>query len=152
MGRFVPRDVELLQTYLQRLNQFRSSVKVHDYVVYVRSANSDINHTEVNQLFYRRVITKMGQNWEMRTLQDVEELKIELFRKLNFQPFLARVHVRPSSIAFIMYFPCWIEISPRITAMLSFFQLQEVAKVYLDDDCLVDWTKKEKVSVTGHSN
>lgn len=145
--KFAPRDtdIKLLQAYLKELKQFRLSVKVGDYVC-VRSEDSDINHTEINQFFYKKAITIMGHDWEERTLQDLEEFKVKLFLEFHFQPFLARVDVRRSSIAIIIYFPCWIELNTRI--LETFFRQQNVIKVYLEDDCLFDWTQQVLAMIT----
>ena len=132
-------DKALLHTYLEKLQQFRSNVKLGEYV---KSRRRNIS-TKVN----KEITTIMGPGWEDKTLQDAENFKNELADKCHIQQMLGRIHATHSSVALIFYVPHWFEVKKE--KLEPFFRKQNVRKVYLDDVCFIDWT--EQVGMTYHS-
>ena len=125
VGRFgSPENIALMRMYLEELDMFRRRVRVGEFI--------RANHKEsvaCHHYFYEKIVTIMGDDWEKETLQDVENYKIELAIKLQFQPFLPQVHVQPSSIAIVFSIPHWIQIN--LKHLEPFFRSQKVVKFCL---------------------
>lgn len=129
-------DKVLLQTYIEELVKFQPSVKLGDFLHATR-------HTEIsafNHYRFQRIITIMEDDWERQTLEDVQKFRKELANEHRIQPSLFRTNVKLSSIAIVFCLPHWIrvemdELEPLLTR-------KKVVKVFLDDVCLIDWTKQ----------
>ena len=135
VGRFGSNsDIQLLTVYLKKLEQFRSSVRLGDFVL------SRPSFKDITTCCYKQITTVMGQNWKEKTLQDAENLKNELAEKCSIQPFLTRFHATRSSIALVFDLPPWFEV--KIEELGSFFKTRNVSKVYLNDICFFDWTEQ----------
>ena len=120
--------IQELKQYLETLQIFRRSVKLHDFVKFAPHSESSVSRG--------KIILIMGDVWEQKTLQDVEELKIQLSGNCNLlQKFLTRVEVTLSAIIF--YFPCQVQINMK--EMEPFFEKNIVIKAFSDDYC---WTRK----------
>ncbi len=124
-----------MEKYLRELEEFRRKVKIGEYLQVVSSQKDLCIHS-----FYKKIVTQMGKDWERETLQDVEEYKNELSEELCIQNFLPRVQVIRSSIAIVFSIPHWMPID--FVKLDSFFHHKRVVKVYLNDLCLIDWTKE----------
>ncbi len=136
VGRFGSKDnIRSMEKYLRELEEFRKKVKISEYLQAVSQQKDLCSHR-----FYKRIVTQMGPDWEKETLQDVEEYTNELSEKLCIQNFLARFQVMRSSIAIVFSIPHWMPID--FVKLEPFFHHKGVIKVYLNDLCLVDWTKE----------
>ena len=131
--------IALLTTCLEKLEQFRSEVKLGEYVK-VRQRNISINVGKI----YKEITAIMGHDWEEKTLQDAENYKYEFADKCHIQRFLGRINFSRSNIALIFYVPHWFDVKKE--KLEPFFRKQNVRKVYLDDVCFIDWT--EQVGMT----
>ena len=78
-------DKVLLAAYLEKLERFRSKVKLGDYV--------KITKRSVSTSTYKEIISIMGPGWEDKTLQDAKDFKNEIGEKSLIQPFLRRINV-----------------------------------------------------------
>ena len=129
-------DIENMSIYLKKLQQFRSSVKLGDFV----RSTSSFNFKDISTCYYKKIVTIMGQGWEEKTLQDAENFKNKLAEECLIQPFLARIHASISSIALIVYLPPRVEV--KMEELESFFKTRNVSQVILDDSCFFDRTKE----------
>ena len=137
VGRFGSKsDIQLLSVYLKKLELFRSSVKLGDFV------QSRPSFKDINTCRYKKITMVMGQSWKGKTLQDAENFKNELAEECSIQPFLTRIHANRSSIALVFYLPLWFEVKMEELAMGSFFKIRNVSEVNLDGVCFFDWTKQ----------
>ena len=133
-------DKQLLGAYLKKLEHFRGSVKLGEYV------QSEHSFVDVAACCYKKIITIMGPGWEEKTLQDAENFKTELAKECLIQPFLARIHANRSSIALVFYLPPWFDV--KMEELGSFFKTRNASKVYLDSVCFFDWTLQVEYSVS----
>ena len=133
-------DNALLKTYLEKIEQFRTKVKLGEYV---KIRKGSIN-TSTGKI-YQEIVTVMGPGWEDKTLQDAEDFKNKLAEKSLIQPFLTRIHATRHSIALIFYVPRWFEVKKE--ELEPFFKKQNVRKVYLDDVCFIDWNEQVGMSI-----
>ena len=131
-------DINSIEDYMKGLQNFRSQVKLGEYV----RACPTMSHT-YKRNFYKQIVTIMGEDWEKETLQDAEDYRIELSEILHFQAFIPRIDVRFSSIAIVFSIPRGIQIN--FVELEPFFHYKNVSKVYLDEVCLIDWIKKVSV-------
>ncbi len=125
----------LMNDYLRELKEFRRRVKISDYLRAVPRHDDVYSHQ-----FLQKIITQMGKDWEKETLQDMEEYKIGLSEKLYIQTFLLHAQPIHSSIAIVFSIPHWMRID--FVKLKPFFHHKGVIKVYLNDLCLIDWTKE----------
>ena len=69
VGRFGSKsDIQLLSVYLEKLFQFRSSVKLRDFV------QNRPSFKDISTCRYNKIITIM-EDWEEKTLQEAENFK-----------------------------------------------------------------------------
>lgn len=134
VGRFSPQDIDviLLQTYLEDLKQFRLGVNLEECMC------SSVSQTDVDPCFYKQMVVVLGKEWKRKTLQDLEKFKVNLFERLNFQPFLARAHVRRpnnKTVTVHLQVPCWTGVM-CMDELEPFFQRSRVLRVSLSDVCL----------------
>ena len=69
--------------------------------------------------------------WEEKTLEDVENLKVELSRRLHLQHNLTQYRVLCSSIAIVFRIPRWIEIN--LMELESFLLQNHIIEVHIMD-------------------
>ena len=125
VGRFGSKsDIQLSSVYLEKLEQFRSSVKLGDFV------QSKPSSKDISTCRYKKIITIMGKGWEEKTLQEAEDFKNELAEEFSIQPFLTRIHANRSSIALVFYLPPGFEV--KMEELGSFFNTRNVSKFYLE--------------------
>ena len=129
-------DKQLMTAYMKKIEQFRCSVKLGEYV------HSEHPFMDVSACRYQEIINIMGEGWEEKTLQDAENFKNELAKKCLIQPLLTRIHANRSSIALVFYLPPSFEI--KIEELELFFKAMNVVKVHLDSVCFFDWTNSDK--------
>ena len=126
MGRFGSQDdIAELEKYLEKLDIFRSSVKLGDYVHARHRKNNILEFVQC-----KSVITIMSSDWKDRTLLDAERYRIGFGQENHFQQFLPRMDVVLSSIALIMSLPCWVEIN--LDELAGFFNRNDVKKVFVN--------------------
>lgn len=138
VGRFgSPQDISCMTAYLEDLGNFRATVKVKDYIC-TRQANKTIDY---NVFTLQRIIFIMNdKDWEDKTLQDVEDYKIELSQEFHLQSFLPLMHVRRHSIALVFRVPKWIEIN--IMEHEEFISRHQIIQVYQDENMVADRTSQ----------
>lgn len=126
-------DKRSMREYLRNLDRFRASVNISEFI------KATCNHTETSlhiHFRYKKIVTIMSSDWEHKTLQEVEQFKIEFCNGYHLpQSFLIKTHVEKSSIAIIFYFPDPIEV--RLKEIRALFESKNVLKVYQED-----WTKQ----------
>ncbi len=124
-----------MKNCLKELKKFRMAVKIGEYLRVI-PRQEDV----CSRQFSTRITTEMRMDWEKNTLQDVEEYKNELSKELYIQIFLPRVHVIRSSIAIVFSIQNGMKIN--FVKLEPFFLRKGVIKVYLNDYCIIDWTKE----------
>ena len=126
VGRFGSQDdIAELEKYLEKLDIFRSSVKLGDYVCARHKKNNILEFVQC-----KSVTTIMSSDWKDRTLLDAERYRIGFGQENHFQQFLPRMDVAPSSIALIVSLPCWVEIN--LDELAGFFSRNDVKKVFVN--------------------
>ena len=134
VGRFGSQDdIADMQKYLEKLDTFRQSVKLGDFV--------RVRHTKenaLNRFRFKKIITIMGHDWENQTLQDAENFRVQFAEEHNLQPFVPRMDIVPSSIAIVICLPHWLEIN--LDELWGFFNRNGVKRVFMDGH--IDWMKK----------
>lgn len=99
-------DRKSMNAYLKDLDHFRARVKAEDYI-----QTSHAKRVDCDDFFYKQIILKMEEEgWKSKTLQDVENFRLELSKQCHFLPYLTQIHVTPGSVALVVTIPCWIEI------------------------------------------
>ena len=83
----------------------------------------------------------MDQGWENKTLEDAQQLKIEVCNEWHLpQSFTTRMCVQRSSVAIVFYMPRQIEIC--LEDLKPLLHRNKVDKMYVENVCVIDWTKK----------
>ena len=133
-------DIDLMRTYLSRLEVFRKAVKLGQFV-HTRSRTR--RHS-----FYQNIVSVMGDNWEEKSLQDLENYKNGFANELELQRYLTLIDAERSSIAIVFSIPHWIQIN--FEQLEPFFRSNGAIKVYHGDSCVFDLTKQVGQAVLGH--
>ena len=124
-----------MKTYLQELSTFCQNVKIGDFI---KASHAETN---INNFIYTKMTMIMDQEWENKTLQDAKQFKIEVCNECHLpQSFTTRMCVQRSSVAIVFYLPCQIEIC--LEDLKPLLQRNKVAKVYVENVCVLDWTKQ----------
>lgn len=128
-------DKTLMMAYFNELRSFRSSVTIGEFLkIRPTETTTHILHQ------YKKITIKMSDDWEQKTLEDVEQFKIELCNECHLpQHFLTTTRMHHSSIAIIIYLPKEMDVT--VDEMKDLFKKSEVTKVFLDNTCVIDWTK-----------
>ena len=126
-----------MEEYLRELNRFQKRVKVCDFI-----AACCTEASEHIAFFYSKIVTVMDPDvWKDCSLHDVEQYRKELCNKCCFpQSIFTKVSIQRSSIAIVFYFPCKTELN--IKELLPFLKSKNAVKVFLEDDCVFDFSKQ----------
>ena len=126
---------QLMETYSARLKNFRCRVKIGEFL------NASHTPATLHILYqYREISAHMSPDWEEKTLEDVEQFKIEICNRAHLpQHFLTTMRVQRSSIAITLYLPSKMEVS--VDELKQLFKSNKALKVHQDGRCVMDWTK-----------
>ena len=134
-----PENVKSMEAYLQELRTFRQGVTVGEFV---KVSRADI---KAKGFHYKKIIMKMDPEWEYKTLEDAEEFKVEFCNANRFpQSITTRMDAVNSCVAIVFYVPIQVEIS--LEKLKPLLKRKKVVKVYLDNVCIVDWTKQVQIT------
>ena len=128
-------DICLMNTYQQELSIFCQNVKIGDFI------KASHPETNINNFIYTKMTMIMDQEWENKTLQEAKQFLTELCNESHLpQSFTTRMRVQRSSVAIVFYLPCPTEIC--LEDLKPLLQRKKVAKVYVENICVLDWTKQ----------
>ena len=128
-------DNSLMTMYLQELKNFRCTVKIGEFI---KASQADTN---IHSFIYTKIVTVMDPRWANKTLEDAEQFKIEVCNECHLpQSFTTRILVQRSSVAIVFYIPRQIEIC--LEDLKPLLQRKQVDKVYVENICVIDWTKQ----------
>ena len=106
---------QLMEQYTEKLREFRMNTKLEDFICkWARNCPCD----------FSEFITKMGDDWRDRTLEDLEKFRIELARKMYVKDYtLYCTRIKPGSVSVTWALPRAL---PGIAdALQSIFSLLE---------------------------
>ena len=128
-------DNRSMMMYMHELQHFRDSVKIGDFI---KASHADTN---IHHFIYTKIAMVMDRGWANKTLQDAEQFKLEICNESHLpQSFTTRMCVQRSSVAIVFYFPHCIEINTE--KLKPVLKWKQVAKVYVENICVIDWTKE----------
>ena len=132
------KNKQNLQNYFTNLEKFRCKVFVGNFI---RVCNKKPEN--ISEFYCVHLMAVMDKKWETATLQDVEELRLELTMKPCCSELIKAYPVL-SSIAISFSIPFWINLNLKRTIPL--LCSKGAVKVFLNERCIVD--SNEKVSIT----
>ena len=132
------KNKQNLQNYSTYLEKFRCVVSVGNFI---RVCNKKPDN--ISEFHCMHLMAVMNNKWETATLQEVEELRLELAMKACC-PELIKAYPVLSSIAISFSIPFWINLNLKRTIPL--LCSKGAVKVFLNEKCIVD--SNEKVSIT----
>ena len=127
-----------LQNYFSSLEKFRCKIFVGNFI---RVCNKKPEN--ISEFYCVHLMAVMDKKWETATLQDVEELRLELAMKACCSELIKAYPVL-SSIAISFSIPFWINLNLKRTIPL--LCSKGAVKVFLNEKRIVD--SNEKVSIT----
>ena len=131
-------DKVRVETYLQEVNSFREKTKLG---IFLKTAyNVQMNKTP----FGKTLSTTMGEMWEEKTLQDMENYRVQFAEKANCEQFLVKSIPIRSSVTILFNIPSWIQLN--LVKLYSFLSSCGAVKVCLNGDCIYE-CQPEKVRV-----
>lgn len=128
VGRFgSPEHIALMHQYNEKLEEFRK-VRINDFIAASQGKDLTITDYSISCL-----VTVMGEEWEEKTLQDVEDYRTEMCKESSFKLYVSRANPQKSSIAIVFSMPRSIQIN--IKKLEPFFYKKKVLKVF--PECLI---------------
>ena len=73
---------QLMEQYMEKLSQFRMKTKLRDFIG--KSTNKLLPH-------FTTFVTKMGEDWRDRTLQDLEDFRKELAHAMHLEEYATHI-------------------------------------------------------------
>ncbi len=131
-------DKVRVETYLRELNHFRVKTKLGEFL------KTTYNRQKSRTLFGKTLSTTMGDTWEEKTLQDMEDYRVQFAEEVNCELFLVKSFPFRSSVTIAFNIPCWIQLN--LVKLYPILSSYGAVKVCLNGDCIYE-CQPEKVRV-----
>ena len=121
----------LVEGYLEQLREFRMRTKINHFID--KWTGRPLPGT-------LEIVMELGENWEEKSLEQLEEFRIELLRKCYFEDYVMPLkRIRSSSVDAIFSFPESVDIdSLKLESLREFFREHQVLRILLNGDCILN--------------
>jgi len=123
-------DKDRVEEYMEALRQYRTRVKVRPYV------NTVYNLPSIPCMLDKNVSMIMEEEWGEKTLQEVEEYRLQVAAQSKCNSFLIKAQLIRSSIMIMFSISSWIKLD--IVGLYPVFSKFGASKVYLNGDYIHD--------------
>ena len=136
---------ERMQRYMKSLSHFRKRTPLGAFLdKWVGEIPSD----------YQEVVIELGEKWREKTVEDLMQLQVRISRLKSIggghMPFLKET--KSSSILVILALPQHLfPLDFRQKTLRDFLRSEDVLKVIIDGQCVLDLKKMVSLLFTGHS-
>ena len=139
-------DVEIKQStekYLDELRRFRTKTKLRDLIRWTGTRYANYLPVE------KHLVLKMGEEWRDRTLEDLEQFRIELSRRSFINSYAMQFRKgEPGCIAVTFALPTSVDITALcLQKLVDFFQQHNVLRIMADGSCILDTTIPKVVQI-----
>ena len=122
-------DKNIVQEYKEDLKKYRRSVKLGEFVQIIRKRPGP-------PLFNKELSMHVGEDWRDKTLQDLEDVRLQVADEAKCEHFLLRALPRQSHFTIVLRMPSWISLN--LVDLHPAFSNIGATKVYLNNDCIYE--------------
>ena len=121
-------DQNIVQEYKKDLQEYRRSVKLGEFVKICK---------KINPLLYNKELSMVvGDDWRCKTLQDLEDARLQFADKTKCDELLLRALPKQSQFTIVFSMPSWIQLN--LVEMYPVLSTIGATKVYLNDDYIYE--------------
>ena len=123
--------IRLVDEYLAELKEFRMQTKINNFID--KWTGTLLPDTQ-------EIVMELGDNWREQSLEQLEELRIEVSRKSCFEDYVMPLkRIKVSSVDAVFSLPESVDIdSLELESLREFFQEHQVLKILLNGVCILD--------------
>jgi len=128
-----------VEEYLGELREFRKRTKINNFIdKWTGTLPPDT----------QEIVLELGDNWREQSLQQLEELRIEVSRKLCFEGYVMPLKgIKLSSVDAVFSLPVSVDIdSHELESLRQFFQENHVLRILLSGVCILNLQLQEVYS------
>ena len=125
------QTIRSVEEYLGELREFRMRTKVDNFIdMWTGELPPDT----------QEIVMKLGDNWREQSLEQLEELRIEVSRKHCFEDYVMPLkRIKVSSVDAIFSLPESVEIhSLELESLRQFFLEHQILRILLNGTCIFD--------------
>ena len=137
------KNKESKEKYLDELRRFRTKTKLKALIPWTGTRYAKILPVE------KELVLIMGEEWRERTLEDLEQFRIELSHRCLVHSYAVQIRKgEPGSIAVTFAVPISVEIAALcLQDLLEFLKQHDVLRIMADGSCILDTTIPKVVHV-----
>jgi len=122
--------IKLVDKYLAELKEFRMQTKINNFID--KWTGTLLPDTQ-------EIVMELGDNWREQSLEQLEELRIEVSRKSCFEDYVMPLkRIKVSSVDAVFSLPESVDIdSLELESLREFFQEHQVLRILLNGDCIL---------------
>ena len=118
-------DKSRVKEYMVALEKYRGSVKLGEFVKIICKKTKP-------QQFNKELSVQVGEDWRHKTLQDLEDVRLQIADKAKFNNLLFRTSPRQSHFTIVFSMPSWIQLN--LVDLYPVLSSIGATKVYLNND------------------
>ena len=138
-----PETIRSKEKYLDELRRFRTKTKLRDLIRWTGTRYAKILPAE------KELVLIMGEEWRERTLEDLEQFRIEFSRQCSINSYAMPFRgVKKGCIAVTFALPSSVDIAALcLQDLLEFLKQHDVLRIMADGSCILDTTIPKVVHV-----
>ena len=118
-------DKSRVKEYMVALEKYRGSVKLGEFVKIICKILKP-------QQFDKELSVEVGEDWRHKTLQDMEDIRLQVADEANFNNLLLRASPRQSHFTIVFSMPSWIQLN--LVDLYPVLSTIGATKMYLNND------------------
>ena len=118
-------DKNKVQEYKEDLKKYRRSVKLGEFVQIFCSRPG-------LPLYNKELSVHVGEDWRRKTLQDLEDVRLQVAEETKCEHFLLRALPRQSHFTIVLRMPSWIQLN--LVDLYPVLSTIGATKIYLNND------------------
>ena len=122
-------DKDIVQEYKEDLKKYRRRVKLGEFVKIICEKPNP-------PLFNKELSIHVGEDWRRKTLQDLEDVRLQFADKTKCERFLFRALPRQSHFTIAFRMPSWIQLN--LVELYPVLSTIGATKVYLNNDYIYE--------------
>jgi len=125
------QTIRLVEDYLGELREFRKRTKINNFID---------KWTGILLPDTQEIVMELGDNWKEKSLEQLEELRIEVSRKRCFEDYVMPLkRIKVSSVDAVFSLPESVDVdSLELESLREFFQEHHVLRILLNGVCILN--------------
>ena len=122
-------DKNVVREYKEDLKKYRGSVKLGEFVKIICKKTNP-------PLFNKELSMQVGEDWRHKTLQDLEDVRLQVADKSKCDRLLFRALPKQSHFTIVFSMPSWIQLN--LVELYPVLSTIGATKVYLNNDYIYE--------------